>query len=37
MDWVSTCLALMYKWNGDNYEISDSRGISLFIVVGKVW
>ena len=37
MDWRDACVVPMYKGNSDNYECSNSRGISLLSVVGKLF
>ena len=29
MDWRGACIVPLYKWNGDKYECSNSRGISV--------
>ena len=31
------CIVLLYKWKGDKYECSNSRGIILLSVVGKLY
>ena len=36
VDWVIACMVPLYKGKGDMYECSNSRGISLLSVVGKV-
>ena len=36
-DWCSACIVPLYKGKGDRYECSNSRGISLLSVVGKVY
>ena len=37
MDWRGACIVLLYKGNGDKCECSNSRGISLLSVVGKLF
>ena len=37
VDWVCACIVPLYKGKGDVYECSNSRGISLLSVVGKVY
>ena len=37
VDWVIACMVPLYKGKGDVYECSNFRGISLLIVVGKVY
>ena len=36
MDWRGACIVPLYKGKGDKCECSNSRGISLFSVVGKL-
>ena len=36
MDWSCACIVGMYKGKGDKCECSNSRGISLLCVVGKL-
>ena len=36
MDWHGACIVPLYKGKGDKCECSNSRGISLLSVVGKV-
>ena len=36
MDWRGACIVPLYKGKGDKYECSNSRGISLLSVVGKL-
>ena len=36
MDWRGACIVPLYKWKGDKCECSNSRGISLLSVVGKL-
>ena len=37
VDWVIACIVPLYKVKGDVHECSNSRGISLLSVVGKVY
>ena len=37
MDWRGACKVPMYKGKGDKFECSNSRGISLLSVVGKLF
>ena len=37
MDWRGACLVPLYKGKGDKCEYSNSRGISLLSVVGKLF
>ena len=37
IDWRGTCIVRLYKWTGDKCECSNSRGISLLSVVGKLY
>ena len=37
MDWRDACIVPLYKGMGDKYECSNSRGISLLSVVGKLF
>ena len=37
MDWRGSCIVPLYKGKGDKYECSNSRGISLLSVVGKLF
>ena len=37
MDWRGAFIVPVYKWKGDKYECSNSRGISLLSVVGKLY
>ena len=37
VDWVIACMVPLYKGEGDVYECSNVRGISLLNVVGKVY
>ena len=37
MDWRGACIVPLYKGTGDKCECSNSRGISLLIVVGKLF
>ena len=37
MDWRGACTVPLYKGQGDNYVFSNSRGISLLSVVGKLY
>ena len=37
MDWRGACIVLLYKGNGDKCKCSNSRGISLLSVVGKLF
>ena len=37
IDWRGTCIVPLYKGKGDTYECSNSRGISLLSVVGKLY
>ena len=36
MEWRSACIAPLYKGKGDKCECSNSRGVSLSSVVGKL-
>ena len=36
-DWRGACIVPMYKGKGDKCECSNSRGISLLSVVGKLF
>ena len=36
MDWRGACVVPLYKGKGDKRECSNSRGIGLFSVVGKL-
>ena len=36
-DWRGACIVLLYKGKGEKYECSNSRGISLLNVVGKLY
>ena len=37
MDWHGACTVPLYKGKGDKCECSNSRGISLLSVVGKLY
>ena len=37
MDWSGSCIVPLYKGEGDKCECSNSRGISLLSVVGKLY
>ena len=37
MDWRCACIVPLYKWKGDKCECSNSSGISLLSVVGKLF
>ena len=37
MYWRGDCIETLYKWKGDKFECSNSRGISLLSVVGKLF
>ena len=37
MDWRGACIVPQYKGKGDKCECSNSRGISLLYVVGKLY
>ena len=37
MDWRGACIVPLYKQKGDKCECSNSRGISLLSVVGKLF
>ena len=37
MDWRDACIVFLYKGKGDKCECSNSRGISLLSVVGKLF
>ena len=37
MDWHGACIVPLYEGKGDKCECSNSRGISLLSVVGKVF
>ena len=37
MDWHGACIVPLYKGKGDKCECSNSRGISLLSVVGKIF
>ena len=37
MDWHGACVVPLYKGKGDKCECSNSRGISLLTVVGKLF
>ena len=37
MDWRGACIVALNKGRGDKYECSNSRGISLLNVVGKLY
>ena len=37
VEWCSACIVPLYKGKGDRHECSNSRGISLLSVVGKVY
>ena len=37
MDWRGACIVLLYKGKGDKCKCSNSRGISLLNVVGKLF
>ena len=37
VDWVLAVIVPLYKGKGDVHECSNSRGISLLSVVGKVY
>ena len=37
MDWRGACIVLLYNGTGDKCECSNSRGISLLSVVGKLF
>ena len=37
MDWGSACIAHLYKGKGDKCECSNSRGLNLLSVVGKLY
>ena len=36
MDWHGACIVPLYKGKGDKYECSNSRGISLLSLVGRL-
>ena len=36
MDWRGACIVTLYKEKGDKCECSNSRGISLLSIVGKL-
>ena len=36
-DWRGACIVPVYQWKGDKFECSNSRGISLLSVVGKLF
>ena len=37
MDWLGACIEPLYKGEGDKCESSNSRGVSLLSVVGKLY
>ena len=37
MEWLGACIVPLYKGKGDKCECSNSRGISLLSVVGKLY
>ena len=37
IDWRGACIVPLYKGKGDKYEYSNSRGINLLNVVGKLF
>ena len=37
MDWRGACIVPLYEGKGDKCECSNSRGISLLSVVGKLF
>ena len=37
MDWRVACIVPLYKGKGDTCECCNSKGISLFSVVGKLY
>ena len=37
MDWRGACIVPLYKGKGDKCECSNSRGISLLSIVGKLF
>ena len=37
MYWRGACMVPLHKWKGDKCECSNSRGISLLSVVGKLY
>ena len=37
MDWRGACIVPLFKGKGDKFECSNSRSISLLIVVGKLF
>ena len=37
MNWRGSCIVPLYKVKCDRYECSNSRGISLLSVVGKLY
>ena len=37
MDWRGACIASLYKGKGDKCECTNSRGISLLSVLGKIF
>ena len=37
MDWHGACIVSLHKGRGDKCECSNSRGISLLSVVGKLY
>ena len=37
MDWRGACTVPLYKRKGDKCECSNSRGISLLSIVGKLY
>ena len=36
MDWRGACIVLLHKGKGDKCECSNSRGVSLLSIVGKI-
>ena len=37
VDWCDACIIPLYKGKGDKYQQSNSKGISLLSVVGKLY
>ena len=37
MEWRGACIVVLYKEKGDKHEFSNSRGISLLSLVGKLY
>ena len=37
MDWRGACIVPLYKGKGDKFVCSNSRGVGLLIVVGKLY